>query len=48
MFETSMTTETSKMFHLKLHIELLEQFEGSRTCTNFIKPLLPKHQTELP
>jgi hypothetical protein len=26
----------------KLHIELLEQFEDSRTLTNFIEPLLPK------
>ena len=33
---------------LKLHIELLEQFEGSRTVTNFIEPLLPKRRTEQP
>ena len=26
-------------------IELLEQCEGSRTFTNFIKPLLLKHRT---
>jgi len=30
----------------KLHIELLEHFEGSRTFTNFIEPLLPKYWTE--
>ena len=29
----------------KLHIKLLEQFEGSRTFTNFIKPLPPKNPT---
>jgi hypothetical protein len=29
----------------KLHIELLEQFEGSRTVTNFIEPLLPNNRT---
>jgi hypothetical protein len=29
----------------KLHIE---QFEGSRTFTNFIEPLLPKSRTEQP
>jgi len=27
----------------KLHIELIEQFEGSRTFTNFIEPSLPKN-----
>jgi hypothetical protein len=32
----------------KLHIELLEQFEGSITFTNFIEPLLPKNRTEQP
>jgi hypothetical protein len=32
----------------KLHIKLLEQFEGSRTFTNLIKPLLPKNRTEQP
>ena len=32
----------------KLHIELLEQFEGSRTSTNFIEPLLPNKRTEQP
>ena len=32
----------------KLHIELLEQLEGSRTFTNFIEPLLPKNRTEQP
>jgi hypothetical protein len=31
----------------KLHIELLKQFEGSRTFTSFIEPLLPK-RTEQP
>jgi len=30
----------------KLHIKLLKQFEGSRTSTNFIEPLLPKNRTE--
>ena len=33
---------------LTLHIELLEQFEGSRTFTNFIEPLLPKNRTGQP
>ena len=33
---------------LTLHIELLEQFEGSRTFTNFIEPLLPSIWTEQP
>jgi len=33
---------------LKLHIELLQQFEGSRTFTNIIEPLLPKKRTEQP
>jgi hypothetical protein len=32
----------------KLHIEVLEQFEGSRTFANFIEPLLPKSRTEQP
>jgi len=32
----------------KLHIETFEQFEGSRTFTNFIEPLLPKKRTEPP
>jgi len=32
----------------KLHIELLKQFEGSRTFTNFIEPLLPRNRTEQP
>ena len=32
----------------KLHIEPFEQFEGSRTFTNFIEPLLPKKRTEQP
>jgi hypothetical protein len=27
----------------KLHIELLEQFKGFSTFTNFIEPLLPKN-----
>ena len=30
----------------KLHIEPFTQFEGSRTFTNFIEPLLPKKRTE--
>jgi hypothetical protein len=33
---------------LKLHIELLKQFEGSKTFTNLIGPLLPKKTTEQP
>jgi hypothetical protein len=33
---------------LKSHIELLKQFKGSRTFTNFIEPLLPKKRTEQP
>jgi len=32
----------------KLHIELREQFEGSRTFTDCIEPLLPKKRTEQP
>jgi hypothetical protein len=32
----------------KLQIEQLEQFEGSRTFTNFIEPILPKNRTEQP
>jgi hypothetical protein len=32
----------------KLHIELLEQFEGSRSFTNFFEPLLTKNRTEQP
>ena len=32
----------------KLHIELLKQFEGSKTFTNCIKPLLPKKRIEQP
>ena len=32
----------------KLHIELLEQFEGSRTFTNFIESLLPKNKLNNP
>ena len=32
----------------KLHIKPFEQFEGSRTFTIFIKPLLPKKRTEQP
>jgi hypothetical protein len=32
----------------KLHIELLEQFEGSRTLLDFIEPLLPKKRAEQP
>jgi hypothetical protein len=32
----------------KLHIELLEQFEGSRTFTNFTEFLLSKNRTEQP
>jgi len=32
----------------KLHIELLEQFEGSRTFTNLTKPLLPINRIEQP
>jgi len=32
----------------KLHIKLLEQFEGSRTFTNFIELLAPKYRTEQP
>ena len=44
-----MITGTSKYPPFsKLHIELLEQFECSRTFTNFIKPLLPKNRTERP
>jgi hypothetical protein len=44
-----MTTLTSKYPPFsKLHIELLELFEGSRTFTNFIEPLLPKNRTEQP
>jgi len=43
MFWTSMTTETSKNPPIsKLHIELLEPFEDSRTFKKFIEPLLPK------
>ena len=49
MFWTSMITGTSKYPPFsKLHIELLEQFEGSITFTNFIEPLLPKNRTEQP
>ena len=48
MFWTSMTTGTSKPPFSKLLIKLLEQFEGSRTFTNCIKPLLPKNRTEQP
>ena len=33
---------------LKSHIELLKQFKGSRTFTNFIEPLLPKNRNEQP
>jgi len=33
---------------LKLHIELLKQFEDSRTLSNFIEPLLSKNRTEQP
>jgi len=32
----------------KLHIELLKQFDGSRTFSNFIEFLLPKSRTEQP
>jgi hypothetical protein len=32
----------------KLHIVLFKQFEGSRTFTNFIKPLLPKNELNNP
>jgi hypothetical protein len=32
----------------KLHIELLKQFEGSRTFTDFIEPLLPKNELNNP
>jgi len=32
----------------KLHIELLEQFKGSRTFTNFIEPLLSKNRIKQP
>ena len=31
-----------------LHIEPFKQFEGSRTLSNFIEPLLPKKRTEQP
>ena len=49
MIWTSTAMETSKILHLqKLHIELLEQFEGSRTFTNFIEPLLSQNRTEQP
>jgi hypothetical protein len=32
----------------ELHIKPFEQFEGFRTFTNFIEPLLPKKRTEQP
>jgi hypothetical protein len=32
----------------KLRIEPFEQFEGSRTFTNFIEPLLPKNEPNNP
>jgi hypothetical protein len=40
IFWTSMTTWTSKILHFWncTCVELLEQFEGSRTLTNFIEP----------
>jgi len=32
----------------KLHIKPFKQFEGCRTFTNFIEPVLPKKRTEQP
>ena len=32
----------------KLHIKPFKQFKGSRTLSNFIKPLLPKKRTKQP
>jgi len=43
MFWTGMTSELAKDPPFsKLHIELLEEFEGSKTFTDFIEPLLSK------
>lgn len=33
---------------LRLHIKLLGQYEGSKTFTSFIGPLLPKNRSEQP